>query len=266
MNTKKIRVMLADDDELVRLSLKMIIEADDQLQIVAQAADGQQVLEQYDTVKPDVLLMDIRMQPVDGLQAGEQLLHSHPEARLLYLTTFSDDTYIIRALRIGARGYILKQDYNSIVPSIKAICQNQSVFGDTIVERLPVLLIAENSAQKKQGEPSVPEAVRPFSKGEDKGSTIAAANTNGKVPLTKSCRPLHSAMRSKLLQHQLTDREIDVIEYVAQGLNNKEISAAIHLGEGTVRNHLSVILDKLGLRDRTQLAIFYFRQLDEAPQ
>ncbi len=265
MKEEKIRVMLADDDELVRLSLKMIIEADEQLQIVAQAADGQQVLDQYDTVHPDVLLMDIRMQPVDGLQAGEELLRDHPEARLLYLTTFSDDTYIIRALRMGARGYILKQDYNCIVPAIKAVCRNQSVFGDTIVERMPALLTAEKSDDQNQCADSA--ANRLGHSDERTGIKLAAAQT-GDNAATPGNQPqsIHASMRNKLRNHLLTEREIEVIEYIAQGMSNREIAVAIHLGEGTVRNHLSVILDKLGLRDRTQLAIFYLRQLGECPK
>lgn len=209
MSNDKIRVLLADDDELVRLSLTMIIEADDELTIAGQADSGNSAIAAYSALQPDVLLMDIRMQPMDGLAAGEVILQQHPRARILYLTTFADDDYIVRALRMGACGYILKQDYTSIAPSLKAVWRNQSVFGDTIMARIPALIQT----------PQTPD----------------------------------------LAGQGLTDRESKIVQLVAEGLSNREIAARLNLGEGTVRNHLSVILDKLDLRDRTQLAIHYYK-------
>ena len=131
--SEKIKILLVDDDPLVRSSLKIIIEADENLCIVGLGSDGDEAIRLYGELLPDVLLMDIRMAPKDGLEAGEQILLRHPMARILYLTTFADDAYIIKALRMGARGYILKQDFESIVPSLRAISAGQSVFGDTIM-------------------------------------------------------------------------------------------------------------------------------------
>lgn len=209
MNSDKIKILLVDDDKLIRMSLKIIIEADSELQVIGQADNGKAAVSQYTAQQPDVLLMDIRMQPMDGLQAGETILRHDSAARILYLTTFADDEYIIRALRLGARGYILKQDFEIIVPAIKAVNSGQNVFGDTIMARIPELM-----------------------------------RNADKVDL--SCLDIR-------------DKEAEIICLVAEGLNNREIAARLFLSEGTVRNHLSVILDKLGLRDRTQLAIFYYR-------
>jgi DNA-binding NarL/FixJ family response regulator len=207
----RIRILLVDDDAMVRLSLKTIIEADPDLQVVGLASDGLAAIAQYETLRPDVLLMDIRMTPQDGLSAGENILSRHPQARILYLTTFADDAYIIRALRLGARGYMLKQNYESIGPAIKAVHAGQSVFGDDIMERIPLLVGNRQTAD--------------------------------------------------LSSFAIRDKEAELIRLVADGLNNREIAARLFLSEGTVRNNLSVILDKLHLRDRTQLAVFYYKQI-----
>ena len=212
-----IRVLLVDDDPLVRSSLKIIIETDANLRVVGLGGSGDEAISLYDALSPDLLLMDIRMSPRDGLDAGEVILASHPQARILYLTTFADDEYIIKALRIGARGYILKQDFESIVPSLQAVNAGQSVFGDTIMARVPTLI------GNKTREPG---------------------------PAEESARSVPLDIR---------DKELELVRLVAEGLNNREIAARVFLSEGTVRNQLSVILEKLGLRDRTQLAIFYYK-------
>ena len=209
MNKKKIRVLIVDDDQLVRMSLKIIIGADQELEVVGCGSSGEEAVQLFDGHKPDVLLLDIRMQPTDGLAAGERILARHPDARLLYLTTFTDDEYLVRALHMGACGYLLKQNYESLAPAIKAVASGQHVFGDLIMARIPDLI-------------------------------------GGRLP--------------DLSGYDIRGREPDLIELVAEGLNNREIAERLNLSEGTVRNQLSVILDKLGLRDRTQLAVFYYKQ------
>lgn len=210
MDKERISVLLVDDDKMIRLSLQIIIEADTGLKIAGQAADGQEAIAQYKLLQPDVMLMDIRMQPMDGLQAGEKILQAYPAARILFLTTFQDDEYIFKALRLGACGYILKQDFEIIVPAIRAVHSGQSVFGDTIMARIPDLV--------------------------------------------------RSSRKVDLNSYDLRKKEVEIIGLVAEGMNNREIAARLFLSEGTVRNHISVILDKLGLRDRTQLAVFYYKQ------
>ncbi len=209
MDKKRIRVMIVDDDQLVRMSLKIIIGADPELEVVGCGGSGEEAVQLFDGYRPDVLLLDIRMQPTDGLAAGERILARHPDARLLYLTTFTDDEYLVRALHMGACGYLLKQNYESIAPAIKAVASGQHVFGDLIMARIPVLI-------------------------------------GGRLP--------------DLSGYDIRGREPDLIELVAEGLNNREIAERLNLSEGTVRNQLSVILDKLDLRDRTQLAVFYYKK------
>lgn len=203
-------IVIVDDDKLVCQALKTILEADADITVDALGHDGSEAVELYEQYKPDVLLTDIRMEKVTGIDAGKTILASHPDARILYLTTFSDNEYIIEALKIGAKGYILKQDFESIVPSIKAVMSGQSVFGSDIVSKLPTI---------------------------------------------------HSPQKKDISSYNLTDRDLEIINQVADGLSNKEIAESLFLSEGTVRNYISVILEKLSLRDRTQLAIFYYKNL-----
>ncbi|HHV43650.1 MAG TPA: response regulator transcription factor [Firmicutes bacterium] len=201
------KVLIIDDDPLVCQALKTILEANPDLEVVGVGYDGQQAIALFSKLQPDVLLMDIRMKGTSGLTACQEILRHHPQARILFLTTFSDDEYILQALKLGAKGYILKQDFEGIVPALKAVHRGQSVFGEAIITKLPTLL--------------------------------------------KEDRP------RDLRQFDITEREQRIIELVAQGLSNKEIAQTLHLSEGTVRNYLSTILEKLGLRDRTQLAVFF---------
>lgn len=204
------KLLLIDDDELVRLSLKTILESDPSIEVVGTGKNGKEAISLYDQVLPDVLLMDIRMDTMDGITAGAEVIAKHPEAKILYLTTFSDDEYIIKALRMGAKGYILKQNYESLIPTLKSVALGQNVYGDEIMNKLPALLV-------------------------------------------------HNA--NDLNRYDLTEREIEVIHEVAEGLSNKEISEKLFLSEGTVRNYISAILEKLNLRDRTQLAIFFYKHI-----
>jgi DNA-binding NarL/FixJ family response regulator len=203
------RVVIVDDDKLVCASLKTILEANADITVVALGSDGRHAATIYEQHQPDVLLMDIRMGAVSGLDAAELIMSRNPHARVLFLTTFSDDEYIIRALKMGARGYMLKQSFESIVPALKAVMMGHSVFGEDIVDRIPRIL-------------------------------------------REGSRPDFSSLG-------INDKEAELIALVAQGLNNKEIAEHLHLGEGTVRNYLSVILEKLHLRDRTQLAVFFYK-------
>lgn len=205
------KIMIVDDDILVSTALKTILEANNAIQVCATGTDGSDALRLYKIHQPDVLLMDIRMKGTDGLEASAQILSHDPQARILLLTTFSDDGYIIQALRIGVKGYLLKQDYASIVPALHAVCNGQTVFGREIVSRIPDLLLKK-----------------------------------GDFPYAEL---------------GITKKEYELITLVADGLNNKEIAGKMYLSEGTVRNYLSNILDKLGLRDRTQLAVFYYQHL-----
>lgn len=206
------RIIIIDDDKLIAASLKTIIETSSNIEVISLGYSGEEAIELYNGYTPDILLMDIRMGGMSGLEAAQKILKSHNEGRILFLTTFEDDEYIITALKVGAKGYILKQHFESIVPALKAVELGQSVFGQEIISKIPTML--HNNENKKD-----------------------------------------------ISKYDLNDRDIEIITLVSQGLSNKEISAKLFLSEGTIRNYISSILEKLNLRDRTQLAIFYFNNI-----
>ena len=120
------KTIIVDDDSLVAISLKTILEADKKIEVVATGSDGKEAVALYEEYQPEVLLMDIQMKEMSGLEAAEIILKKYPEAKILFLTTFSDDEYIVKALNIGAKGYILKQDFEGIVPALLAVERGQS--------------------------------------------------------------------------------------------------------------------------------------------
>jgi|LGVF01.2.fsa_nt_gb DNA-binding NarL/FixJ family response regulator len=207
----EMKIVVVDDDKLVCASLKTIIESEGDITVVGLGHNGRKGVELYNQLKPDVLLMDIRMEIMTGLEAAEIILIQNEAAKILFLTTFVDDEYIIKALNLGAKGYIIKQNFESIVPSLRAVDAGQNVFGQDIITKIPGLLNQENKLD--------------FS------------------------------------TYDLNEKDLEMINWVAQGLNNREIAGCVYLSEGTVRNRISLILEKLDLRDRTQLAIFYYKNI-----
>ena len=139
------KVLIVDDDFFITTALKTILEADPEIQVCGSGKNGKEAISLYDSLHPDILLMDIRMEEMDGLAASKEILSQYPQARILLLTTFLDDEYIIQALKLGAKGYLLKQDYNSIIPALKAIYSGQTVYGSEITAKLPGLLTSQKS-------------------------------------------------------------------------------------------------------------------------
>lgn len=207
------KIIAVDDDKLVAISLKTILEATGKVEVAALGSNADDAVRLYEEHKPDVALLDIRMGEVTGIDAAKKIIEHDPDARVLFLTTFSDDEYIVESLKIGAKGYILKQDYDDIVPALEAVMSGQNVFGSEVITRIPELM-----------------------------------NSGGRGSFDFE-------------RFDISEREQEIITLVAEGLSNKEISARLYLSEGTVRNYLSSILEKLGLRDRTQLAVFYYKEV-----
>ena len=203
------RVLVVDDDKLVSVSLKTILEVEDDIEVVGTGCSGMEAIELYQRLNPDILLIDIRMDGLTGIEAAETILKKDSNAKILFLTTFSDNEYIIKSLKIGAKGYIIKQNFECIVPSLRAVYTGQNVFGDDIISKIPSLL--------------------------------------------------NSSSNTDFSSFGITEKELEIITLIADGLSNKEIANILFLSEGTVRNTLSNILQKLNLRDRTQVAIFYYK-------
>ena len=211
------KVAIADDDPIVCSSLSTILTATGTADVLWTANDGQSALESFQAPggRPDVLLLDVQMPGMDGLEAAEHILAMDSAARVLFLTTFADKEYISRALALGAKGYVIKQDVASVVPALQAVMAGQTVLGAEAVANLSL------GEQDEQTQKDTKDAAEP-------------------VP-----RRFQT----------LTDREREIVALVADGLDNQAIASRLYLSEGTVRNHISAILAKTNLANRTQLAV-----------
>ena len=211
------KVAIADDDPIVCSSLSTILTATGTADVLWTANDGQSALESFQAPggRPDVLLLDVQMPGMDGLEAAEHILAMDSAARVLFLTTFADKEYISRALALGAKGYVIKQDVASVVPALQAVMAGQTVLGAEAVANLSL------GEQDEQARKDTKDAAEP-------------------VP-----RRFQT----------LTDREREIVALVADGLDNQAIASRLYLSEGTIRNHISAILAKTNLANRTQLAV-----------
>lgn len=214
-----IKVMLADDQEIVREGIKMMLSLDGEIRITGEAGNGRELLMLLEERLPDVILMDIRMPGLDGVATTEIIKREHPEIRVIILTTFNDDEYIFRGLKNGADGYILKDSgSDDIIRAIKTAYSGNILLNPEVAAKVVKALNTTDYTSKADM-----EAVT------DK----KAANL---------CL--------------LTPREREVARLVAEGKNNKEIGNNLFLTEGTVKNYVTRILEKLELSSRTELALY----------
>ncbi len=201
-----IRILLVDDDAIIREGLKMIMETQNDLEVVGCGEDGQQAVELCRLYNPDVALLDIRMPNMDGIEAAQIIIKEQLAATLL-LTTFDEQDLILRALKSGVNGYILKNSpADRILAAIRAVAAGGTVFQRDIMDYI---------TSRVKSEPK------------------------------------------ENIFTELTEREMEVVSLVAKGCSNKEIGEALFISDGTVRNHISSILDKTQLEHRTQIAIAY---------
>lgn len=210
----KIRIGIADDERLIRESLKIILSSDPEIEVAGLCENGEAALELCKSSIIDVMLMDIRMPVCDGVLGTKLIKNSFPDTKVLILTTFKDDEYIYDALKFGASGYLLKDTSHEIIlNSIKGIYN---------------------------------------------GNVIMHPEIAAKVIQTNN-QPSSDNIEDIKSKYKLTTREIDIITGISLGLTNKEIGEKLFLTEGTIKNHITEILSKLELRDRTQIAIFAFK-------
>jgi DNA-binding NarL/FixJ family response regulator len=226
-----VRVLIVDDQQLMREGIASLLKIQDGIEIAGTAANGQEALEQAISQHPDVILMDVRMPVLDGVAATEQIHRQVPDCKILMLTTFNDDAYILDALQAGASGYLLKDlPARDLAQAIQAVHRGIYQLDPSVAGHLKALLAQSQVSQdgsRVQGVPSAPVA----------GTSIS--NSFGMTELT-----------------ELTERELEVLRLIAKGATNREIAEALVISEGTVKNHISNILGRLNLRDRTQAAIY----------
>ena len=203
------KVLIVDDDALIRESLKLLLDLEEDIEVIGAVSNGQEAYRFCQKQKPDVDLMDIRMPVMDGVLGTKLIKGSFKDVRVMILTTFKDDEYIREAIKNGAEGYILKnQSSDSIIDCLRAVYKGNAVFQKDIADALTSMMEKE-----KRKKPDI----------------------------------------------DLTLRETEIMRLISEGLSNKEISAKLYLSEGTIRNYVTALLEKLELRDRTQLAIYYLK-------
>lgn len=220
-----VHVLVVDDQRLMRDGISSLLGIQAGIEVVGTATNGQEAIDQAQALLPEVILMDLRMPVMDGVAATMQIRRQLPASRVLMLTTFDDDEYIIDALRAGASGYLLKdipaQDLARAIHAVHAgIYQLDSAVASKVVASLTSSLPKPLPTPLPVQPPAPRTAIQP-------------------VPGS-----------------ELTGREIEVLRLIAQGATNREIAARLVISEGTVKNHISSILNRLGLRDRTQAAIY----------
>ena len=209
-----IKVMIADDQELIRQSLQIVLEMKEGIEVTATAKDGREVIQEVRKDKPDVILMDVRMPEMDGVQCTQIIKEQYPDVKIIILTTFDDDEYVYNALKWGASGYLLKGvSMDGLTNAIRTVYSGQAMINPDIATKV----------------------VRLFSQ-------MAKADYVVDVDQKRT--------------ENLTKTEWKIINEIGRGSSNKEIAENLNLSEGTVRNYLSGILNKLEFRDRTQLAIW----------
>ncbi|HKN93027.1 MAG TPA: response regulator transcription factor [Thermoleophilaceae bacterium] len=203
-----IRLLIADDQELVRTGLRLIVESEQDLQVVGEAADGEDAIRKARAFRPDIALMDIRMPGTDGIEAARQIVQSVGATRVIVLTTFSADEYVFQALAAGASGFLLKDGpADELIRAIRIVAAGDSLLSPSVTTGV----------------------IRQFAQ--------------------------RSPIRDQPGRDDLTERELEVWKLLARGLSNAEIADQLIVGEATVKTHVARVLNKLGLRDRTQAVI-----------
>lgn len=219
-----IKVGLVDDQAMVRVGLKMILEAEPDIKIVGEAADGAHAVALVRDYSPDVVLMDIRMPGLDGLAATAEVIAAHPDARVVILTTFDDDEYVYEALRAGASGFLLKSaDGDTLVNAVRVVAAGEALLAPEVTRRV---------IERFAGKPPAPHVA-------SVDLTVAPAEH---VPSPEAIG-------------DLSNREVEVLQLLARGMSNQEIAQELWVSSTTVKTHVSHILTKLGVRDRVQAVV-----------
>lgn len=216
-----IRVLLVDDQPLFREGLRTLLSLQPDLDIVGEAGNGEEAAQLAERLRPDVILMDVQMPTLDGVAATRRIRAALPDSRIIMLTTFDDDEHVFDGLRAGAVGYLLKDAPSAkLTEAIRAAARGESFLQPSVAAKV-VAEFARLTDAPSPKPSEIPEAGR----------------------------------RGQPLIEPLSDRELEILRLLAEGQSNKEIAAALVIAEGTVKNHVTNVLGKLGVRDRTQAAL-----------
>lgn len=238
-NPGPLRVLLVDDQHLVRSGFALMLSVEDDVEVVGQAADGVQAVQRAREVRPDVVLMDVQMPVLDGIEATRQIVEEDL-GRVVILTTFDRDDYLFEALRAGASGFLLKNcDPATLLDAVRAAGHGQALLAPEVTLRVIQRMTSLSRAAAAGSAPGTADGSAPGA---------ADGSAGGAVPA-----------RNRVIRHRglerLTERERQVLVLIGRARSNAEIAAELYLGEATVKTHVSNVLAKLGLRDRVQAVV-----------
>ena len=221
MSMEKIRVLLADDQEIIRDGLTLILNQQPDITVVGQAENGDVAVRLTEALKPDVVLMDIKMPQLNGIQATRQICATLPSVHVIILTTYDVDGWVFDGIRAGAKGYLLKDTpSDELVAGIRRVVEGESLLDPAIA-----------------------------------GKVMDEFRRMSNSPPAAHATPTQAAPAEEFPIEKLSERELEILTLMTQGLNNRDIAAQLFLSEGTVRNYVSSILAKLHANDRTQAVL-----------
>lgn len=220
-STEPIRIMLADDQALIRQGIRYVLDLQADMQVIAEAATGQEAIQLALQYRPHLILMDIQMPELSGIDATRRILSVHPDIKIILLTTFDVQDYVIDGIRAGASGYLLKDiDMNDMIVGIRSILAGGAIYNSTTAGGALIQLLGEN----------------------------------------ESAYPPNSSYVPAPVLEPLTDRELEVLQAMAYGRRNFEIAEELYVSESTIKTHVHNIIQKLGVKDRTQAVVTAIRQ------
>lgn len=222
MSLKKIRVVIVDDHQLFREGLKRIINLEDEMEVIAEYSDGNGIIDNYQTIEPDVILMDINMPKINGVETTKRVKQQYPDAKIMILSIHDDEGYVFETLRAGASGYLLKDmEAETLITAIKAVANGNAYIHPEITGKV------------------IDEYRRLSTRDNDNSGSIEPIFFNKAIDW----------------HEVLTNREIEVLQLMAEGNSNRSIGEKLFISEKTVKNHVSNILQKMDVEDRTQAVI-----------
>lgn len=245
-NNEVIRVAIADDQELVRAGFAMVINSQQDMHVVSQASNGSQIVELSKSQNPDIILMDVRMPVMDGLEATRKILQqkTNENTKIIILTIFDLDEYVMAAIHAGASGFLLKDtEPETLLNSIRTVYQGNAIIAPTATKRLIENMIQQGKVATNTTENSAANYTAQVS---------YDVQANPAAQETQSCAYTNSAIT------ELTDREREVLVEIAHGLSNQEIADKLFISLPTVKTHVAHILGKIGARDRVQAVVFAY--------
>ncbi len=235
--TSKIKILVVDDHPVVREGIKTMLATDQDLEIIGDACDGSEAIQKADSLGPDVVLMDIRMPDMDGVETTCQIKKQHPEIAIIMLTMYEHDAYIIKAVRAGAVGYLLKDaSRDLLLHTVKAARSGGTLIKSSLLQ----------------------VALRELPDGKSEGKSESLVTTLEKNQSTEE-RPGKSCYPTMQIPLGLTDRELEVLDLLSKGLTNREIAQKLCISELTVKKHVASVINKLGVNNRSGAAVWAVR-------